>query len=382
MPVEEFIPNFDALRARVDADAAGQEALDDNPTFTKGEIENFEKTGHLEVPKGAMTASQRFGQAGDTAGEMPASPGAAAKVNPYERFTGRSNQDVIDFLERRKAEYEAKEETDADKKKRERREKRLKFLAGIGDVLGGFHKAYSHARGTEAMQQEKLSDKVQALIDKAKKEREANRDAIMNYAIKIGQLQNDAQDYDLTIEKAKQDWENDQIKNDYLQKYYEGRTEDSRTRAEAFAKGVYEKAANDAEKAKNQNEHWDNQDTVAMKNADTRRINTTGSATGTTKLVTPKGGGRGKSGGGGSSSSGRRSSSGGRKPGVNEEAGRIMAEDPEGYKAAQAAVGDYSGKNPGKTVGYYKYKTSKSKASKNKASKNKARSLSSVSIFK
>lgn len=58
---------------------------------------------------------------------------------------------LISYVEQRVAETKPKKESDADKAKRERKEKREQLMAGLVDGLGSFHKAYSHARGVKPM---------------------------------------------------------------------------------------------------------------------------------------------------------------------------------------------------------------------------------------
>ena len=72
-------------------------------------------------------------------------------TNPDETFNGTTIGDVEDFLKGRIEHYKSLEESEEDRQKREKRERRYKSLAAIGDILGSFHKAYSHARGVEAM---------------------------------------------------------------------------------------------------------------------------------------------------------------------------------------------------------------------------------------
>lgn len=131
-------------------------------------------------------------------------------TNTDETFHGTTIGDVEDFLRRQIEHYKSLEESDEDRQKREKRERRYKNLAAIGDILGSFHKAYSHARGIEAMDLPSISEKAQERIDKARLEREKNADRLMNYAITLDKLnsskaQSDYQQKTLAIRQQQQD---------------------------------------------------------------------------------------------------------------------------------------------------------------------------------
>ena len=131
-------------------------------------------------------------------------------TNPDETFHGTTIGDVEDFLKGRIEYYKSLEESEVDRQKREKRERRYKNLAAIGDILGSFHKAYSHSRGVEAMELPSISEKAQERIDKARLEREKNADRLMNYVITLDKLnsskaQNDYQQKSLDIKQQQQD---------------------------------------------------------------------------------------------------------------------------------------------------------------------------------
>ena len=131
-------------------------------------------------------------------------------TNPDETFHGTTIGDVEDFLRGRIEHYKSLEESEEDRQKREKRERRYKNLAAIGDILGSFHKAYSHARGVEAMELPSISEKAQERIDKARLEREKNTDRLMNYVITLDKLnsskaQSDYQQKILAIRQQQQD---------------------------------------------------------------------------------------------------------------------------------------------------------------------------------
>ena len=140
----------------------------------------------------------------------PSSIKSKPYTNPDDTFHGTKIGDVEDFLRRQIEHYKSLEESDEDRQKREKRERRYKNLAAIGDILGSFHKAYSHARGIEAMDLPSISEKAQERIDKARLEREKNADRLMNYAITLDKLnsskaQSDYQQKTLAIRQQQQD---------------------------------------------------------------------------------------------------------------------------------------------------------------------------------
>ena len=140
----------------------------------------------------------------------PSSLKSKPYTNPDETFHGTTIGDVEDFLRGRIEHYKSLEESEEDRLKREKRERRYKNLAAIGDILGSFHKAYSHARGIEAMELPSISEKAQERIDKARQEREKNADRLMNYVITLDKLnsskaQSDYQQKELAIRQQQQD---------------------------------------------------------------------------------------------------------------------------------------------------------------------------------
>ncbi|MBP7857089.1 MAG: hypothetical protein KAZ98_04360 [Prevotella sp.] len=140
----------------------------------------------------------------------PSSLKSKPYTNPDETFHGTTIGDVEDFLRGRIEHYKSLEESEEDRQKREKRERRYKNLAAIGDILGSFHKAYSHARGIEAMELPSISEKAQERIDKARQEREKNADRLMNYVITLDKLnsskaQSDYQQKTLAIRQQQQD---------------------------------------------------------------------------------------------------------------------------------------------------------------------------------
>lgn len=222
-------------------------------------------------------------------------------TNPDETFHGTTIGDVEDFLRGRIEHYKSLEESEEDRQKREKRERRYKNLAAIGDILGSFHKAYSHARGVEAMELPSISEKAQERIDKARLEREKNADRLINYVITLGKLnsskaQSDYQQKTLAIRQQQQDRlvkqeETNRSIAEAKVKYYEAQSNKNdeqaaywKTKAELLEQGWPQEQAEQAARIK------ESEARAAKYNHDANAPYKTG----------------------GSSSSGRRSSSGGR----------------------------------------------------------------------
>lgn len=129
-----------------------------------------------------------------------AGPAGEGTRNPFAKFEGSSFGSVIDFLNDRIAEY--RRESDEDRKKRERRERQSMFLAGVADVLGNAHRAYSLQRGVKPMDLADFSAKARERIEKARADRERENDRIMNYAVTLGNLKDKERDFNLKLAQA------------------------------------------------------------------------------------------------------------------------------------------------------------------------------------
>ena len=85
---------------------------------------------------------------------------------------------------------------------RERRERQSMFLAGVADVLGNAHRAYSLQRGVKPMDLADFSAKARERIEKARADRERENDRIMNYAVTLGNLKDKERDFNLKLAQA------------------------------------------------------------------------------------------------------------------------------------------------------------------------------------
>lgn len=97
-----------------------------------------------------------------------------------------SEESIIRNLERARDEYAP--ETDAMKKKRERRQKWEKIINSIGDSVGSLSNLYFTTKGAPDMLKgtSTLSGKTKERYDKAKALRDANRANYLRYSMEIG----------------------------------------------------------------------------------------------------------------------------------------------------------------------------------------------------
>ena len=126
--------------------------------------------------------------------------------NPYTQFKGSNYDDLEKFL--RDQIESATPETKEQQEKRERREKRIGFLARLADGLGTFHTAFAHARGEKAMEMPKMSAKATELFQKAKTERDKDKDRYVNYALTLGKLKDADRDFNFRVTHAEQQQQN------------------------------------------------------------------------------------------------------------------------------------------------------------------------------
>lgn len=146
--------------------------------------------------------------------------------------TGKVNNygELEDLLLQRMEEYTP--ESDDDRKKRERNEKRLKNLATIADILGAMHKSYSYQRGVQPMELPSLSEKARERFERAKAERDKEFDRYVNYGLTIGKIRDsrdaaerearrDAQQakYQDALAKNYEDQHNDRVERMALDRY-------------------------------------------------------------------------------------------------------------------------------------------------------------------
>lgn len=129
--------------------------------------------------------------------------GAISTTIPDE-FKGSSNQELIDYLERKIK--EDKPLSDADKEKIRRRQKAEGIISGISDAVMSVANLISTHNYAPNMYNpnEGMSAKAKARFDKEKADREAEDDRYFNYAITLGKLR------DADKERSLQAWQIEQ----------------------------------------------------------------------------------------------------------------------------------------------------------------------------
>lgn len=146
-----------------------------NPRNTREGVER----GIVNVanPKGHTTST-------DTATPPTTSGGGADTAGSDRKI--KTLQDVIDTLE--------PPETAEQRKKRERREKSAKIVSAISDGLAALGNLFFTTRYAPNMYKHEKSSQLNAqnaAIDKARKEREANADRHLRYALALGEAENE-----------------------------------------------------------------------------------------------------------------------------------------------------------------------------------------------
>lgn len=99
---------------------------------------------------------------------------------------------IISTLEQKAKEYEP--ETPEQKKKRERREKSARIISAVSDGLSALSNLYFTSQYAPNMYNHEKSSQLnplQAQLEKAKKEREANADKYLQFALQLGDAKND-----------------------------------------------------------------------------------------------------------------------------------------------------------------------------------------------
>ncbi len=133
-------------------------------------------------------------------------PVTTSSTSPYAQFRGNNYEKLEKFLlEQMQA---IKPETAEEREERERREKRTGFLARLADGLGSFHTAFSHARGEKAMDMPNVSERVRALYEKAKSQRDKENDRLVNYALALANIKDKDREFNFHVTQAEQQQSN------------------------------------------------------------------------------------------------------------------------------------------------------------------------------
>lgn len=139
----------------------------------------------------------------------PPPASAPAQVTPITDQSQQQPQvsnyaELETYLQQQMAEN--KPETDEQRKKRERKEKWEGIISGIGDMGMALSNLFFTTQYAPNMYDgnQSLSAKTKERIEKAKAEREANKDKYMNFALQLGKARGDDQDRQFKREQAAQ----------------------------------------------------------------------------------------------------------------------------------------------------------------------------------
>lgn len=137
-----------------------------------------------------------------------------AKAEPYSQFQGSNYAELEDFVRQQMEAH--KPESEADRKKRERREKWSGIISGISDMgmaLSNLFFTTQYAPNAYDPK-ESMSAKAKARFEKAKADREKEQDRYVNYAITLGKLKDADRQFSFEVEKARNQQNNWQTQFD------------------------------------------------------------------------------------------------------------------------------------------------------------------------
>ena len=115
-------------------------------------------------------------------------------------------------------------ETEEERKARERRDASRAVVNGIGDAvraLGNLHYVGNYAPNGGYDTKDNLSTQYQARLDRARAEREKNRDWAMNYALGKAKEERDQRDFNWKMETDKRDYNRQKEQDEQKQKNFE-----------------------------------------------------------------------------------------------------------------------------------------------------------------
>lgn len=152
---------------------------------------NTEKSGVVtstDTDKPGAGASSDAPKEGTSASTDKENPGNGTSTDYSNDVMGYNDQ--IALLRKEQARYEEANETPEQQAKREKREKSQRLIAAIGDGLSSLAGLFATAHYAPYVKPDSQYDKEDARLKELKAEREANRDKYLNYALKIGDLEN------------------------------------------------------------------------------------------------------------------------------------------------------------------------------------------------
>lgn len=155
---------------------------------------NAEKSGVVtstDTDKPGAGASADAPKGGTSASTDKENPGNGTSTDYSNDVMGYNDQ--IALLRKEQAKYEEANETPEQQAKRKKREKSQRLMAAIGDGLRSLSNLYftsQYAPNAYDPTKDSNYEKEDARLKELKAEREANRDKYLNYALKIGDLEN------------------------------------------------------------------------------------------------------------------------------------------------------------------------------------------------
>lgn len=133
--------------------------------------------------------------------EAPA-PASDASATPAGGDNAMKNwDDIIGYVEDYMKQHTESEEEKAKREKREKTKQVITGIADLGRALSNLYYTTQHA--PNSYNGEVMSDKVQQRIDKAKAERDKERDWHLNYALNMAKMKQGEQNFHFNEERAK-----------------------------------------------------------------------------------------------------------------------------------------------------------------------------------
>ena len=106
-----------------------------------------------------------------------------------DKFEGDTMDELLTYYKGLLADKLKRQESNEDRKRRERSERTQQSLSAVGDLLGAWHRAWAYGRGVKPMELPDMGEKTRARIEKAKAAREKNESEILDLMSGIERLQ-------------------------------------------------------------------------------------------------------------------------------------------------------------------------------------------------
>lgn len=180
----KFSQNDDEQNRQSATPAPTPTANDNNKVMGASTSANNNQNGGTPVSQSAISGTASTPDTRVSGGTLTKTTTTTTSNSPSSQYGGNSYDDAINFIKKRMEEY--KPETPEERQKREKHERNTMLLAGIADVLGNMHKAYSYQRGVKPMDIPDATAKTRERIEKAKAERDKAPDRYLDLLIKLG----------------------------------------------------------------------------------------------------------------------------------------------------------------------------------------------------